>query len=415
MLLSLFPPAWARCASTAADLSASLDSAETAYTAMQLQQFVVAMRTTDTIAACLTERPSRAAIARLHRMHGLDAFARAPERARWAFVAARSIEPQYSFPESLVPAGHPVAEAFARATPSGESGSDVSLSTGARLFLDGSEAAERMPDRSALAQIVRDDGVVTASAYLWPDEPLFPELEAVANPSPAADPTATAAPKPGRRRPFFVELAGGYATGDVDRGYSQRVALDSELTVDSEASWNGPGDGRGAVVRLVVAYAPTWYLDVGGALGAQWGRKYMDTGWNCTTCAEGSDTTVYDAVSAIRLLSELRLRGLPVRAGRVHPYLLLAVTAESFDGFEVPEADNIDYDDAPGGVDVGLTGGVGLAVDVSPHIVLSLEVPYTRWLIRNEREQDDSLAGDPVELDSTGGTLRALFGAGIRL
>lgn len=418
LMLALVDNAAAACPAHSADIDAALDDAEASYTAMDLDGFGAAVTTATAEAACLSDRPPRSTIAHLHRVEGLHAYfaEKDPDSAAQAFAAARAIEPAYVFPESLVPHGHPVAETYGLLDSKAVKSEPIAEPAHGRLEVDGRASATRPSNRPALVQVVDEDGSVAASAYVWPGDAL-PRYTKMAASTHVAAPHS-AAPRPRR---VYLEAVGGWAVGDVDRGYSVRAAVSSDgdaFVTDATSSWTGPSSGDGAIFRLSAGYAPTWYLDAGLAFGIASGQKHLDVGWICATaCAgEGQDSTVYDPVSALHALFEVRVRGTPVAKGVLKPYGLVALTAESYDGFTVPDDTSaVDYPNAAAGVETGVTAGLGLSVDATPALSFVVEVPYTFWLSQGEVQEIHDGPATPSQLESTGGTLRMTAGIAVHL
>lgn len=241
----------------------------------------------------------------------------------------------------------------------------------------------------------------------------------------------------------YFELDGGYAMGETDCAYSQRVRVSYDeaaqdgaggFTNDATSTWLGRGSGDGATFKFAVGFVPAYYLDTSVAIGVQTGQKYMDTGWECvpeegelgcdaSDVAAGeypSSVTSYPAVGATRLLVEPKLRATPVDTGVVKPYALVAFTLEAYDGFHVPdEGKSVDFGDVEGGADYGVTAGLGLAIDPVSPVTIFLEVPYTYWLSPGTQESisdDVNLLPSTLDQDLYGpGTLRVVAGLGVRL
>jgi len=164
----------AACPSTSADLGASLEVAEAAYADMDTAGFLAATNRVTAEANCLAESVPRSTIARLHRVEGLRAFVdKDAERAAEAFASARAIEPGYTFPEAIVPAGHPVRASYASQDPASGTSSALAAPAVGYLSVDGRNASQRPDGRPVLAQLVGADGGVVQSRYLWPGDPLF--------------------------------------------------------------------------------------------------------------------------------------------------------------------------------------------------------------------------------------------------
>ena len=204
LLFLLARAATAACsgAVTSADLVAALGEAETAYGNLDVDAFRAAMLRVDEELPCTTDELTPHLAAEIHRFHGLLGFLeRAHDRSLTAFAAARSIEPNYRFPESLVPVGNPVLDEYDELDPDSGQTMRVGEPVAGRILFDGVEVAARPRNFPTLLQLVDENGIVTTTTYLWPGEalPTYPAREAtVAN---------TAPPVAGRA------LAGGMKTG----------------------------------------------------------------------------------------------------------------------------------------------------------------------------------------------------------
>jgi hypothetical protein len=193
LLLALAGVAVAACPSTSAVLNATLEHAESAFVELDASRLRSDAGDVTREALCLSDRPGRGTIARLHRVVGLAAFIdQDDERARSAFAAAKLIEPEYRFPAELVPDGTPAAELYASASATPAATAPIPAPRDGRVEIDGEPASARATDRPALALIVGADGAVVASAYVWPADPL-PSYE-------VAQPQLAQRPAPGARR-----------------------------------------------------------------------------------------------------------------------------------------------------------------------------------------------------------------------
>ncbi len=167
---------------TSSDLALRLEEAEAAYAQLRPEAFSEALRAGREELPCLTEAVPRPLVARLHRAEGLDAFlAREPSRAAQAFAAARVVEPNHRFPDSMVPAQHPIRMHYAALDLSPASYEELAEPAGGHLMLDARDSLKRPTAWPTLFQLVDDEGSVLATAYLWPDDttPPYTEQEAV--------------------------------------------------------------------------------------------------------------------------------------------------------------------------------------------------------------------------------------------
>lgn len=219
-----------------------------------------------------------------------------------------------------------------------------------------------------------------------------------------------------------LEIAGGWGLGDVDRGYGVRVRLAAEgdaFTTAGTSTWEGAGAGAGAGGWFAVGYAPTWFLETSLAGGVQWGKKYLNTGWECDPperCTEAQSESPVDTVDAVQGVIEPRARFYFVPTGPVKPYALVAFTLRLYDGFPVEDLDHVDYPDAAGGASYGPTGGLGLMIDPTSRFSIFLEAPFTYLLSPSGLVRDDgSVTQVPQALEASGYYFRAVGGIAVRL
>lgn len=218
-----------------------------------------------------------------------------------------------------------------------------------------------------------------------------------------------------------LELAGGWALGDVDRGYGVRVRLDESggaFETAASSTWEGSGNGGGAGGWFAVGYAPTWFLETSIAGGAQWGEKHLNTGWECPpgSCQETASVVEHEPVVAVQAIIEPRARFFLVPTGIVKPYALVAFTLRLHDGVAVTDLADVDYPDAPGGATYGPTAGVGVSIDAAPHLSLFLEAPATLLVSPAEKAvQGSGVTQTPGTLDGAGFYARMVAGIGVRL
>lgn len=165
--------ALAECPGTAASIAVALDAAEAAWIQLDGALLATAALAAQSDSGCLGEPLSPPMVARLHRVEGLAAFVGGDEaRARAAFAAARSVAPEFVLPAKLLPLGHPARILYETVKVGGVTAPVPPPERGTLTF-DAVPAAERPAERASLAWIAVGD-VVTASGYLWPEDPLFP-------------------------------------------------------------------------------------------------------------------------------------------------------------------------------------------------------------------------------------------------
>ena len=160
---------------TSADLIAALEDAKDAYSNLDVTLFRAAMARVDLGIPCSSDELTEHVVAEIHRAEGLLGFLdRATDRSLTAFAAARSIEPNYKFPETLVPVGNPVLADYEQLDPDGGQTMRVGEPVSGRILFDGSQVPARPRNFPTVVQLIDDDGAVTTTAYLWPGEALPP-------------------------------------------------------------------------------------------------------------------------------------------------------------------------------------------------------------------------------------------------
>ncbi|MEQ1505666.1 MAG: hypothetical protein ABMB14_25760 [Myxococcota bacterium] len=197
-------PADAACprGTSSAELVALIEGARSAYGNLDMVGFHAAMVTLDGAVPCLTDEVTAHLAAEVHRYQGLRGFLdRNPTSARTAFAAARALEPNFKFPESLVPAGNPVLVEYVAIDPDAGVRLSVADPVDGRILFDGRPIAERPRDFPTLVQLVDGDGQVSSTGYLWPGDPLpsyapRERTAAIPVPAPATTRNLTAVPGP---------------------------------------------------------------------------------------------------------------------------------------------------------------------------------------------------------------------------
>lgn len=150
-------------------LGATLDRAEAAFSDLDTDRFADEMATARKQVPCLDETVAPSLAASLHRFEGLAAFlGGSTERARMAFAGARSLEPAYRFPRTVVPEGNPVLADYEAVDPTEGHRVEVPAPAEGAVRLDGRIVTERSTAHPVLFQRTDASGAVAASAYLWP-------------------------------------------------------------------------------------------------------------------------------------------------------------------------------------------------------------------------------------------------------
>ena len=151
----------------------TLDRAEKAYAELDLDGFLGYSDMIREDVPCLSDPLSPSLAGRLHRLEGLRAFVDRNQRAsQEAFAAARSADPEYFFPESLIPAGYPELENYEAIPLELGAYEQVPAPKSGTVRFDGAESLDRPTAWPAIMQLLDVEGDVTATTYLWRDTPL---------------------------------------------------------------------------------------------------------------------------------------------------------------------------------------------------------------------------------------------------
>jgi hypothetical protein len=178
-------------------IQSAAERAQEAFGATKVGEFQAAIAEVDSLVPCLMEPVDPAVAALVHRMKGLSAFIeRDQDKAREAFAAARALEPGYSWPEELIPWGHPLLGLY-RALPVEEASFDsVPAPAAGWVYMDGRPSEPRPLEWPVILQVSDAEGAIHLSGYLWPGDPL-PEygLDIAASEPPQPVPTPVAEPE----------------------------------------------------------------------------------------------------------------------------------------------------------------------------------------------------------------------------
>lgn len=186
-------------ATTLEILDGSLTEAVTAYKALDLDSFTLAMDSAALILPCLGEPLNPEVAAHYHRMKGLAAvIGRNNDDAALSFTAARAADPNYAWPEDLVPPGHIIRSTYGGADPSKTKFTVPAPPEAGALWFDGAPGDKRPTTRPTVFQWVDGEGKVQATALLAPTDelPAYP-AKVVATPEPtdvATDSSPTESP-----------------------------------------------------------------------------------------------------------------------------------------------------------------------------------------------------------------------------
>lgn len=272
MLTFLASLAWAcDVPSSTADLEAALLDARRSLERLDTGAFVAATDRIDAVVPCLAEPMTPHLAAEVHRTKGIRAVTeRNPDASRY-FAAARTIEPAYKFPSTLIPEGNPVRREYGAfdlqsggydALPAPREGT-LTLDAGTKLF--------RPTEWPTLAQYMGADGAIAWTAYLLPAAP-FPDYPQGAPtvapvpvvPVPVPEVPVPVPPKSARLPLALTSLGAGLVTGAL-----YGLAGVNEARFKDPATPDEKLDGyRSTANSLVVVSAFTGAATVGFGVAA---------------------------------------------------------------------------------------------------------------------------------------------------
>ncbi|MCB9677323.1 MAG: hypothetical protein H6737_19585 [Alphaproteobacteria bacterium] len=212
----------------------ALEAAVTAYESLDVTGFRDAAVRAEQATLCLDESITRANAAELHRIRGLVAFVdRQEDECRKRFAAARNIEPEYSFPVSLVPEGNPVLDLYGAMDPTDGAKVTLPWPKDGSVRLDGSPRLERNEALPVIFQRIDVRGAVVETLII-PAGGSVPEYPEGREPKPV---TPANSNKTAKR----VLLVGG-AASVVAAGGLYGAALGTKSSFDKIATGDEPGD-----------------------------------------------------------------------------------------------------------------------------------------------------------------------------
>lgn len=168
LLVALAAAATADCSAprSLAELGASNAFAERAW-GEDAAVFDEAAAALEPTLACVIEVIPPTEAARVHRIRGLLAFRKRDlEGATAAFAAARELDPEYRFPDALVPEGNPVETLYRNARTAQELQRFDAPKRGWTLRLNGAEATTRNDATPVVVQVVDPVGRVQTGAWI---------------------------------------------------------------------------------------------------------------------------------------------------------------------------------------------------------------------------------------------------------
>ena len=173
-------------ATSTADLEAALLEARRSLERLDTTAFVAATDQVDAVVPCLGEPITRHLSAEVHRTKGIRAVTeRSPDAARY-FAAARTIEPAYKFPSTLIPEGNPVRTEYGTFDLASGGFEPLPPPREGTLTLDAATKLYRPTGWPTLAQYMGPDGAIGWTTYLMPGTPFpaYPTADGAVVPAP---------------------------------------------------------------------------------------------------------------------------------------------------------------------------------------------------------------------------------------
>ncbi len=176
--MALSPPAHAECTDTAwlSDVQRTLAVGASAYAEMDTAGAESAWLQVETALPCVAEKIDPSLALDIHQGKGLADFASdRPAGAKASFAAMRSIDPDWRFPEEVVPDDPDYPEWTALTAIELESGRTETVpepAPGIVVRFDGEESLERQLAWPTVIQILDEAKVVQVTEYLEPNHPL---------------------------------------------------------------------------------------------------------------------------------------------------------------------------------------------------------------------------------------------------
>lgn len=192
------------------ELNRDMERAENAYQNLDLDGFNSSSDALRTDLSCLGEPMTRVVAARIHRIEGLRGHLDGDRRAAsQSFAAARSLDPDYSFPEDMVPEGSPELELYTAMDISLGATQKVDPMIDGYVLFDGRVGDARPTDWATVVQVINEDGEVNVNSYLRPGQPMpsyYPEASARAAAQTIGASTSKAFEDSAEEDPFADEL-----------------------------------------------------------------------------------------------------------------------------------------------------------------------------------------------------------------
>jgi hypothetical protein len=155
----------------------ALKAAEQSFSELDVDGFRMATDSAAERLPCVRQEISRELSARYHRFVGLRAFVdREQAKAVSAFAAARTIEPDYTFPETFIPSGNPVMSSYLALDVTMDEWETFTPPSAGSIHLDGRAVTQRSKRFPMVYQYFDAAGAIQNSDYVFPEErlPAYP-------------------------------------------------------------------------------------------------------------------------------------------------------------------------------------------------------------------------------------------------
>lgn len=178
---------------------------------------------------------------------------------------------------------------------------------------------------------------------------------------------------------FGVDLWGGAAFGDVDRYYDVRLSVSDDggqLTERGAYQYSTFRNSVAATFGATLSYAPIAWAEATLGLGLQLTRQEQVVGYELSD-TPGATRVAFTPGRTMLLEVAPGFRLLPISAGAAKPYLMAAFDLRFYPPYSSVDYQGLTYPDLPGGVALGPTLGLGVALDAGKHATGFLEIPWT--------------------------------------
>lgn len=253
------------------DLTTAISDAEATFTDLDIAAFKEATDRLRGLLPCLGDPLTRHLSAEVHRFLGIRAFGDRDPDAKLYFAAARAIEPDYTFPPSLIPEGNPVRTAYADYDLSQARVASAPEPASGSLQFDARTTLERPAAWPTIYQRLDESGAVVETAYLMPADPVptYPMKQVrIVAVAPQPEPIGPTDPPRPVAPPLRTPLLVGTVAAAASTGLLYGLAGVSHATFHDTSTPDADLDGlRTRTNTLVVTSAVTGALTVGLGIG----------------------------------------------------------------------------------------------------------------------------------------------------